>query len=176
MSPISPARTLALVPLVPLLFSAACDLPAGEIDIVLENGRGAAVDVMATDFRGHPGWFTVENADGEELQLLDDCGICNCADLNMCAVCGMAMPEALTLEEGDKVDFHWSGTAWSEGVGLTQPCESEHGTGRGPFSVELCWGEAISADGNTELDPASVECESRSFTLGEDSEVHVVIE
>ena len=93
-----------------------------------------------TEFGGQ-GWVRVRTVAGTDLPILDDCGRCDCASCDACAVCGVGRPEVTAVASGAAIEWTWDGNLFNSGncpmTGIG--CETAVPLPAGNYVAVFCW-------------------------------------
>lgn len=97
---------------------------------------------------GGQGWLTVHPAGGgAPLDILDDCGVCNCGACDPCPVCGIAQPQVDAIARGAHLDWTWDATTFAAGTCTTggRACEQPTPLPAAAYLARFCW--SLTTDG-----------------------------
>ncbi len=91
---------------------------------------------------GDSHWLSVNQSDGSNARLADDCSICNCDEAEDCAVCAYDCPGPPTREwtelgDDESRSYRWDGRIWQTNA---EGCEAPHLAVDQTLEAEFCWG------------------------------------
>lgn len=90
---------------------------------------------------GGQAWLTVRPVGGDALAILDDCGRCDCASCDACAVCGIGLPVVVEIPHDTHLDWSWDTAVYRPGTCPTsgQSCEHAEPLPAGDYLARFCW-------------------------------------
>lgn len=106
-----------------------------------------SIFVQSSTEAGGQGWLTVRTAAGAPLDILDDCGVCDCGQCGACPVCGLAQPEVVEIAHGAHLDWTWDAVVHALGSCSAggPSCEQPQALPAGSYIARFCW--SWSSDG-----------------------------
>lgn len=90
---------------------------------------------------GGQAWLTVRPVGGDALPILDDCGVCACADCGACAVCGLGLPVVVEIARGAQLDWIWDASVYHPATcpSSSLGCERAEPLPAGAYLARFCW-------------------------------------